>query len=78
MHYKNGREAKNGDKVILLGTDFRPPVAGILYDAKPVSVAECGNRLHLTGLPRQVNCHHDLGKASLPFGKFTWRGNPVR
>ena len=37
MHYKNGREAKNGDKVVLLaglGTPYaRPPVAGILYDA---------------------------------------------
>lgn len=36
MHYKNGREAKNGDKVVLLpdpkygGT----PQAGILYDAQ--------------------------------------------
>jgi len=34
MHYKNGREAKNGDKVVLIpqwagGT----PVIGVLYDA---------------------------------------------
>lgn len=32
MHYKNGREAKNGDKVMLLPT-YGPPVIGILYDA---------------------------------------------
>ncbi len=32
MHYKNGREAKNGDKVILLPT-YGTPVVGILYDA---------------------------------------------
>jgi hypothetical protein len=32
MHYKNGREAKNGDKVMLLPT-YGPPVVGILYDA---------------------------------------------
>ena len=32
MHYKNGREAKNGDKVVLLRS-WGPPVAGILYDA---------------------------------------------
>ncbi len=32
MHYKNGREAKNGDKVVLL-SDYGPPVVGILYDA---------------------------------------------
>ena len=36
MHYKNGREAKNGDKVMLIG-DSRysnfPTIVGILYDA---------------------------------------------
>lgn len=37
MHYRNGREAKNGDKVVLI-PDPRygaNPVVGILYDAKP-------------------------------------------
>ncbi len=33
MHYKNGREAKNGDKVVLLPTGYGQPVIGILYDA---------------------------------------------
>lgn len=32
MHYKNGREAKNGDKVLLVPS-YGPPVVGILYDA---------------------------------------------
>jgi len=32
MHYKNGREAKNGDKVIWF-PEYGVPVAGILYDA---------------------------------------------
>jgi hypothetical protein len=32
VHYKNGREAKNGDKVILIPT-YGTPVIGILYDA---------------------------------------------
>jgi hypothetical protein len=31
MHYANGREAKNGDKVVLFG--FGGPLVGILYDA---------------------------------------------
>jgi len=31
MHYANGREAKNGDKVVLLG--YGGPTVGILYDA---------------------------------------------
>lgn len=42
MHYKNGREAKNGDKVIWIpkwtdpdggNIQFGSPVTGILYDA---------------------------------------------
>lgn len=37
MHYKNGRPANNGDKVMLIGNASYPqyakPVAGILYDA---------------------------------------------
>lgn len=32
MHYKNGREAKNGDKVILIPS-YGVPIIGILYDA---------------------------------------------
>ena len=36
MHYRNGREAKNGDKVVFLGYDGGKIVAaGILYDAVP-------------------------------------------
>lgn len=36
MHYKNGREAKNGDKVVLMPDDsgYGTPAIGILYDAK--------------------------------------------
>ena len=34
MHYKNGRPANNGDKVLLISS-YGPPVTGILYDAKP-------------------------------------------
>lgn len=32
MHYKNGREAKNGDKVVIFPA-YGGPVVGILYDA---------------------------------------------
>ena len=32
MHYKNGREARIGDKVVLLPS-YGAPVVGILYDA---------------------------------------------
>ena len=33
MHYKNGREAKNGDKVVLIPS-YGAPIVGILYDAQ--------------------------------------------
>lgn len=32
MHYKNGREAHNGDKVVLIPS-YGPPIIGVLYDA---------------------------------------------
>ena len=33
MHYANGREAKNGDKIVLFSGWGVAPVVGILYDA---------------------------------------------
>lgn len=52
MHYANGREAKNGDKVILLpaypkdadGRSTAIPVIGILYDAQ-VGNDHCNGKL---------------------------------
>lgn len=36
MHYRNGREAKNGDKIVQLGYDGSKVVSfGVLYDAVP-------------------------------------------
>lgn len=35
MHYRNGREAKNGDKIIQIGSDGKVQAAGVLYDATP-------------------------------------------
>ena len=38
MHYRNGREAKNGDKIVSLagyGSTAEIVAVGILYDAKP-------------------------------------------
>jgi len=35
MHYKNGREAKNGDKVVVIPTwEGGVPMVGILYNAQ--------------------------------------------
>ena len=46
MHYRNGREAKTGDKVFLLSS-YGAPVAGILYDAVPGNDF-CNGRLAIT------------------------------
>lgn len=38
MHYRNGREAKNGDKIVQIGgygTSAQIVAVGVLYDAKP-------------------------------------------
>lgn len=35
MHYRNGREAKNGDKVVQLGSDGKIESIGVLHDATP-------------------------------------------
>lgn len=38
MHYRNGREAKNGDKIVQIGgygTGAQITAVGVLYDAKP-------------------------------------------
>ena len=40
MHYRNGREAKNGDKIVMIdgyGSGAQVAAVGVLYDAKPGS-----------------------------------------
>lgn len=46
MHYRNGREAKNGDKVILF-SGYAAPVVGLLYDAK-VGNDDCNGKIAIT------------------------------
>lgn len=70
MHYKNGRVAKNGDRVIMLG-GYNPPVAGILYDAKPGNDL-CNGRIAIPSLndptANLAECLHsdDVAKATIP------------
>lgn len=69
MHYKNGREAKNGDKIVLLPA-FGPPVAGILYDAVAGN-DYCNGKIAITSssdpCPNLKECLHfdDLLKANV-------------
>lgn len=35
MHYRNGREAKNGDKIVSISGDGKVEAVGVLYGATP-------------------------------------------
>lgn len=63
MHYRNGREAHNGDKVISLGGYGTGPVninaVGILFDAKPGNDYCNGNIASTIGGPVVSACMCD-------------------
>jgi len=68
MHFKNGREAKNGDRVVLIQA-YGPPVTGILYDATPGNDT-CNGRIAIASssdpCPNLAEClHADDVKAAL-------------
>lgn len=63
MHYKNGRVAANGDKVVRVGSgSYSPTLSGILYDATPGNDG-CNGRLALFGpndpMPNLAECLHE-------------------
>ncbi len=55
MHYRNGREAKNGDKIIQLN-DGKITAVGILYDAKPGNDWCNGNIAPIHGVTGACMC----------------------
>jgi len=70
MHYKNGREAKNGDKVVLFPGYGNPVVVGILYNAVAGNDS-CNGRIAVTHqddpCPNLKECLHlDDVLAALP------------
>ena len=70
MHYKNGREAHNGDKVIVV-PEFGTPYAGVLYDATPGN-DYCNGRVAITTAndpcPNLKDCYFaaDVATANIP------------
>jgi hypothetical protein len=70
MHYKNGREAKNGDKVLLIPS-YGSPVCGILYDAVAGN-NDCNGRIAVMHgndpCPDLKDCLHidDIKAATIP------------
>lgn len=45
MHYRNGREAKNGDKIVRLGIDGKVEAFGVLHGAKPEGGDTCNGNI---------------------------------
>jgi hypothetical protein len=70
MHYKNGREAKNGDKVVFI-PEYGAPVAGLLYNAIAGNDS-CNGRIAVMRsddpFPDLRYCLHadDVAKATIP------------
>jgi hypothetical protein len=70
MHYKNGREAKNGDKVVVIDEYNRTFRVGILYDAVAGNdfcngkVASVGSSDYCPNLKEAM--HYDDFVASIP------------
>lgn len=56
MHYRNGREAKNGDKIVMLdGGPGKVSAVGVLYDAVPGN-DYCNGNLAPIQLPTTTAC----------------------
>ena len=70
MHYKNGREAKNGDPVVLIQSWSKTPIAGILYNATPGN-DHCNGKIAITTgndpCPDLKECLHAEDVAALKF-----------
>lgn len=71
MHYKNGREAKNGDRVVLV-TLHGPFLTGILYDATAGN-DHCNGRLasysSYDPMPDLKECLHEEDAKVLMLGR---------
>ena len=74
MHYKNGREAKNGDIVLSL-MNTQQPVVGVLFGAQAEAGSDCNGMLaSVTGSAQYPacadlkNCLHidDVAAATIP------------
>lgn len=55
MHYRNGREAKNGDKLIRISGDGQIEAFGVLYGAVPGN-DYCNGNIALIQNPQQYAC----------------------
>ena len=58
MHYRNGREAKNGDKIVKLGNEGKVEAFGVLHSAMPGN-DYCNGNIALIQSPTEGACMCD-------------------
>lgn len=58
MHYRNGREAKNGDKIVQLGSNGEITALGVLHSATPGN-DYCNGYIAPTQFPNTTACMVD-------------------
>jgi hypothetical protein len=58
MHYRNGREAKNGDKIVQVSSDGKVEAVGVLYGAQAGN-DYCNGNIAPTQHPQTPACMCD-------------------
>lgn len=58
MHYRNGREAKNGDKIVRLGQGGKVEAFGVLHSATPGN-DYCNGNIAVVQSPQEYACMCD-------------------
>lgn len=58
MHYRNGREAKNGDRIVRLNGSGQIECYGVLYDAVPGN-DYCNGSIAVVQQPKEYACMVD-------------------
>lgn len=69
MHYRNGREAKNGDPIVAIGNDGKIVSVGVLHGANATSGSYCNGAIAPTqqfnGTACLCDCLHAEDVAAL-------------
>lgn len=56
MHYRNGREAKNGDKIARLSSDGKIEAFGVLHSARPDGGDHCNGTIAVVQSAGEYAC----------------------
>jgi hypothetical protein len=56
VHYRNGREAKNGDKIVRLNSEGKVEVFGVLHSAKADGGSHCNGTIAVVQNSAEYAC----------------------